>query len=267
MFPPRNGPAEKAGGRAARLTAKPGASTLAALFLPVHRTRVAAHKFPKAQGQGNETHVPARYFKTGTHPRVPCTHGDQSRTPRAEAAARERARPADAVANPSRLSHPFATNTSNHNEGSGKDNGPKRSVPAASGGSFSKQFRLPDKAAFDRVFATANRSRDNLFTVLSSHNGKRYARLGLAISRKHCRLASGRNRLKRLVRESFRHHHAQLAGLDLVVLGQPGAAKADNKTIFCSLERHWQKSRSASRKTEQRAARRQGSEAGAGKPR
>jgi len=95
------------------------------------------------------------------------------------------------------------------------------------------------------VLAGASKSRDRFFTVLSRENGTDFARLGLAISRKHCRRAIGRNRLKRLVRESFRRHQADLAGLDVVVLGQPGTNRADNRALFDSLARHWQKTRSA----------------------
>jgi ribonuclease P protein component len=84
-----------------------------------------------------------------------------------------------------------------------------------------------------------------LFTVLSRNNGMDLARLGLAISRKHCRKACDRNRLKRLVRESFRQHAQELAGLDIVVLGRPEMERADNCTIFSSLARHWQSTRSA----------------------
>ncbi|MEX2126406.1 MAG: ribonuclease P protein component [Woeseia sp.] len=112
---------------------------------------------------------------------------------------------------------------------------------------INKYKRLPDATSFGRVFARASRSRDNFFTVLSRENGKDYARLGLAISKKNCRRATGRNRLKRLVRESFRHHQADLAGLDVVVLGQPDTSRADNKVLFDSLARHWQKTRSANR--------------------
>jgi ribonuclease P protein component len=104
---------------------------------------------------------------------------------------------------------------------------------------------LTDADAFSHVFAKASRSRDNLFTVLSRKNGSDQARLGLAISRKHCRKAHDRNRLKRLVRESFRQHAQALTGLDIVVMGQPGTNRADNRTIFSSLARHWQNTRSA----------------------
>lgn len=65
--------------------------------------------------------------------------------------------------------------------------------------------------------------------------------MGLAIGKKHCKLATGRNRLKRIVRESFRQHRRQLAGLDIVVLNQPAAAAASNRALFDSLALHWKR--------------------------
>jgi ribonuclease P protein component len=90
------------------------------------------------------------------------------------------------------------------------------------------------------VFKKATRSRDKWFTVLSRDNEGSGARLGLAISKKNCRAATNRNRIKRIVRESFRHHQAALAGLDLVVLNQPATRNGNNRQLFDSLERHWQ---------------------------
>jgi ribonuclease P protein component len=104
---------------------------------------------------------------------------------------------------------------------------------------------LPDEAAYSRVFGDACRSRDRFFIVLARANGTEAARLGLAISKKNCRLATGRNRLKRIVRESFRRHQADLGGLDVVVLAQSDANREDNATLFDSLAKHWQKTRSA----------------------
>lgn len=100
---------------------------------------------------------------------------------------------------------------------------------------------MTGSADFGRVFKKAGRSRDKMFTVLSRENGDGPARLGLAISKKHCRLAVGRNRLKRIVRESFRQHKEMLAGLDVVVMNQPAAQQADNRALFDSLSRHWQR--------------------------
>jgi ribonuclease P protein component len=111
---------------------------------------------------------------------------------------------------------------------------------------------LLSAAAFGRVFKKATRSRDKLFTVLCRQGDDETARLGLAISKKHCRKASARNRIKRVIRESFRQHPQRLAGLDIVVINQPAAAMADNSAMRESLERHWQRCTKAKQKpTEQ----------------
>ena len=78
-----------------------------------------------------------------------------------------------------------------------------------------------------------------MFTVLYRDNGKRAPRLGLAVSKKNCRQAVGRNRIKRIVRESFRLNQNRLPGIDIVVLSQPGTHKANNKELFSSLAAHW----------------------------
>ncbi|MEL7185850.1 MAG: ribonuclease P protein component [Pseudomonadota bacterium] len=109
------------------------------------------------------------------------------------------------------------------------------------GNRFTKSNRLLDAAAYGRVFEKATRSRDKLFTVLCRPNNDAVARLGLAISKKHCRRATARNRLKRLIRESFRHHQDELGGLDIVVLNQPSAKDAERLTIRESLVKHWQR--------------------------
>ncbi len=113
---------------------------------------------------------------------------------------------------------------------------------------FQKTNRLLNAAAFGRVFKKATRSRDKLFTVLSRANTDNATRLGLAISKKHCRKATGRNRIKRMIRESFRHNQAELAGLDIIVINQPAASLADKSAMQESLERHWQRCSSAAHK-------------------
>jgi ribonuclease P protein component len=104
---------------------------------------------------------------------------------------------------------------------------------------FQKPSRLLNAAAFARVFEKATRSRDELFTVLWRRNDEDRGRLGLAISKKLCRRATARNRIKRVIRESFRQHQELLAGLDVVVINRAAAASADNTTMAISLDRHW----------------------------
>jgi ribonuclease P protein component len=104
-----------------------------------------------------------------------------------------------------------------------------------------KENRLLDAAAFTRVFKKATRSRDKWFTVLYRENEMDRARLGLAVSKKHCRQATGRNRIKRIVRESFRQHQEKLVGLDVVVINQPAARAATNQQLFDSMLGHWRR--------------------------
>jgi ribonuclease P protein component len=82
-----------------------------------------------------------------------------------------------------------------------------------------------------------------MFTILYRSNDVEEARLGLAISKKNCKLATARNRLKRLIRESFRTHRGELAGLDIVVINQAAAASAANKVLTDCLEKHWKRCR------------------------
>jgi ribonuclease P protein component len=98
------------------------------------------------------------------------------------------------------------------------------------------------------VFKSASRSKDRCFTVLFRENDRGVARLGMAIAKKHCRHATARNRIKRIIRESFREHQKTLGAMDFVVINQRPAATADNKQLFDSLAAHWERSLTANRK-------------------
>jgi len=78
-------------------------------------------------------------------------------------------------------------------------------------------------------------------TLLAISNDRDKPRLGLVISRKAARTAVARNRIKRLVRESFRNTQQPLGGLDIVVIGRPGIALQANRVITESLDKLWEK--------------------------
>ncbi len=107
---------------------------------------------------------------------------------------------------------------------------------------FPRTARLTSSPSFQALFNAAQaRSSDGSFTVLARGNDLKRARLGLAITKKKTARASARNQLKRIARESFRHHQLQLRGLDLVVIGQVGANGKSSAALFESLRRHWNK--------------------------
>lgn len=61
--------------------------------------------------------------------------------------------------------------------------------------------------------------------------GESVVRLGLAVSRKVDPHAVGRNRIKRVLRDCFRHHRAMLREGDYVVVARVGAAKCSNEEL------------------------------------
>jgi len=105
---------------------------------------------------------------------------------------------------------------------------------------FTPAQRLHNKSDFDRVYKDARRSADAMFAIFVRANTGTSARLGLSIAARIIGNAVRRNRVKRLIRESFRHHQHQFPAVDIVVNGRSGARNADNKAIVRSLERHWQ---------------------------
>ncbi len=109
---------------------------------------------------------------------------------------------------------------------------------------FPRRSRLLTQAEFGRVFARPGVTQDRVFRILCRRNELGHCRLGMAVSARACRTAVGRNRIKRVVRDSFRHHHHLLAnggGKDLVVLPSREAATICNSELRASLEAHWRR--------------------------
>jgi ribonuclease P protein component len=105
--------------------------------------------------------------------------------------------------------------------------------------SFHARFKLTRAADFEAVFSAGQRSADQLFTVLYRCSELDCGRLGMTVSAKRVPSAVARNRIRRLIRESFRQAELQLTGFDIVVLVKEPAAAAANAAIFTSLKGHW----------------------------
>ena len=65
------------------------------------------------------------------------------------------------------------------------------------------------------------------------------ARLGIAVSKRVDAHAVGRNRIKRIIRESFRAMRARLPAGDYVLLAQREAARANNAQLVHALDALW----------------------------
>jgi ribonuclease P protein component len=64
--------------------------------------------------------------------------------------------------------------------------------------------------------------------------------VGLVIAKKNVGKAVQRNRIKRLIRQSFRTQKPTLNNLDLVVLARKDADKLENQAIVDQLNQLWQ---------------------------
>ncbi len=104
---------------------------------------------------------------------------------------------------------------------------------------FDKTKRLLKKSDYDYVFEQAKKTVTPEFIFLHRANTLGYARLGLALSKKVIAKAHDRNRIKRLLRETFRTN--ELPAFDVVVLAKQGVAKIDNKTLIANLGTIWTK--------------------------
>lgn len=108
---------------------------------------------------------------------------------------------------------------------------------------FPKSHRLLRPADYGKVFDDVQlKVPHRNFLVLATPNELGHARIGLIFSKKNLKLAVQRNRIKRQVRESFRHQ-TDLPGLDLVVLGRQGLASLDNDSIRASVDDLWRRLR------------------------
>jgi ribonuclease P protein component len=102
-------------------------------------------------------------------------------------------------------------------------------------------MRLLKPAEFREIFACGKRLRCSLFTITTAANALDHPRLGLAISRKNANRAVDRNRIKRIVRESFRRTAASLRHLDIVVQASPSAVRQPNDVLVDHLADLWTK--------------------------
>lgn len=106
-----------------------------------------------------------------------------------------------------------------------------------------KNARLLNKADYDVVFSKSVKVSNSLFLILIHKNSYPYSRLGLVISKKVDKRAVQRNRIKRIVRETFRNADFEVH-CDYAVLARGKITSLTNKEIFESINSLWIQSQS-----------------------
>jgi ribonuclease P protein component len=106
---------------------------------------------------------------------------------------------------------------------------------------------LPREARIRRAgdFAVLRQASGRLggrcFSVRYRQNELGHARLGLAVSKRVSKRAVERNRIKRLLRESFRRARSQLPPLDLMIMAREQAAGVPGPELLAELEALWRR--------------------------
>jgi ribonuclease P protein component len=82
---------------------------------------------------------------------------------------------------------------------------------------------------------------NGFFGVTARLNDQDRPRLGLAVASKMAGGSVERNRIRRVVRESFRLHQHELPAVDIVVSARPRSRGAPNRELRANIEELWRK--------------------------
>lgn len=170
----------------------------------------------------HEAYISAEQDPSSAHARFPRAHGHSRRTSGARAPPRQGSQASQRLTSPHSLSCALA-----------------QALSQAGARRFTAAQRLKSKSDFDRVYREARRSADGSFAIFTRSNDAGLPRLGLSVAARVIGNAVQRNRIKRLVRESFRQHQHELPPIDIVVNARSGARDADNAAIGRSLDKLW----------------------------
>ncbi|CAA0110768.1 ribonuclease P protein component [Zhongshania aliphaticivorans] len=105
---------------------------------------------------------------------------------------------------------------------------------------FDKSLRLLNASEYQAVFDESRlkvSTAELLFLARINKLGR--ARLGLVIAKKNVRLSVQRNRVKRVIRETFRLNNHKLQGIDIIVLARRGLGDIDNKQLHEICNQLW----------------------------
>jgi ribonuclease P protein component len=102
-----------------------------------------------------------------------------------------------------------------------------------------KTQRLLKSPQFRAIFTHNTKYVTANFVFLTQANHLPFARLGIVVAKKQVKKAVARNRIKRIIRESFRV--SQLQGIDIIVIARKKALSASNTELRTSLDKQWEK--------------------------
>ncbi|BBT19574.1 ribonuclease P protein component [Pseudomonas sp. SLBN-26] len=107
---------------------------------------------------------------------------------------------------------------------------------------FGREKRLLVPRQFKAVFdSPSGKVPGRNVLLLARDNALDHPRLGMVIGKKSVKLSVERNRLKRQIRESFRHNLELLAGWDIVIVAKRGLGDLENEELKQQFGKLWKR--------------------------
>jgi len=106
---------------------------------------------------------------------------------------------------------------------------------------FQPYRRLKKNKDFRSVLSKSQKVSQAYLLAVYQTNDRPNARLGVAVSKRVAKLAVARNRIKRVIRESFRLSQNQLPTIDIVVIVRSEGGNADKKRLRETIDKLWKK--------------------------
>lgn len=107
--------------------------------------------------------------------------------------------------------------------------------------SFPRSHRLVTKAEFKNVFDEPFKVGQRYLTVLYKPNQKAHARMGIIVGKRAVNSAVDRNRIRRIIRDSFRFHQEKLIGWDIVVIARQQCDSLSKDKIRKGIDDLWER--------------------------
>ncbi|WWO97162.1 MAG: ribonuclease P protein component [Candidatus Dasytiphilus stammeri] len=104
---------------------------------------------------------------------------------------------------------------------------------------FPKILRLNNSKKFREIFQINQSLSMREITLFYQKNFLEYPRIGICISKKVIKKAHERNRVKRIIRESFRLHQHYIKNIDFIIIIKQNFINKNNHYIIKILKILW----------------------------
>lgn len=92
---------------------------------------------------------------------------------------------------------------------------------------------------YKRIFQAGNKLYSKGLVIYADKNDLNEPRLGMILRKKEIPLATQRNRIKRIIRESVRLNKETLGGIDIIVSATNKSLNYSNQDLLITLEYLW----------------------------